>query len=316
MLTTGGAQPRLERMACANRKLGWLMGLCCLAVGCGLNTPVLKKGANNRTGVLLNYSCGANPCDPIDPGKPTIVFTHGWNPLPKKIRTTFAHASACALKQRCGDSYNLLSWDWNAVRVSPFNDEPLRIGRQQGRMMAAALRRRGVDPCRTQIVAHSLGTVAAAEAARCLCDIGPTAQLTLLDPPETYHDEIFCGIGAIYHARVVENYWAPGISGYGAHAGYPGVRNYKVKGATPVRGVVDLSMSNHVYVMRWYYDTARCPSMECGFQNSVLLCCCGRGGPCCSQAPAVGRDFQEAIAPSTSNGPAHVATTSAGSRKR
>jgi len=74
----------------------------------------------------------------IDPNKPTIVLTHGWNPLPNKIHTTFACAGANELKCRCGDSYNILSWDWNAVRVSPFRDEPLRIGKCQGRMMAAA----------------------------------------------------------------------------------------------------------------------------------------------------------------------------------
>lgn len=305
-----------------------------LATGCGLNSPVIKTGGNGRMGVLLNYSCGAHPCDAIDPAKPTIVFTHGWNPLPSRIRTTFAHASACALKQRCGNSYNLLSWDWNAVRVSPWNDEPLRVGKEQGRMMATALRCRGVDPRRTQIVAHSLGTVAAAQAAQCLSDLGPTAQLTLLDPPETYHRQIFCDLGAIRHACVVENYWAPGLSGYGAHAGYRGVRNYRVSGPKPVVGSIDLSVSNHVYVMQWYYDTVRCPLMRCGFQNSALLGCCGQGGPCCEylasnvapQSNMATPDARSAshaelrlphrIVPTPKLGSSHIATTSAGSLRR
>ena len=297
--------------------------LACLAaslcVVCGLNTPVLKKGANNRTGMLLNYSCGAHPCDPIDPAKPTIVITHGWNPLPKRIRTTFGIAGACVLKKRCGDSYNLLSWDWNAVPVSPFNDEPLRIGRCQGRMMASALRARGVDPRRMQIIAHSLGTIAAAEAARCLSDLGPTAQLTLLDPPETYHDQIFCQIGAIRHACCVENYWAPRVSGYGAPVNYGGVRNYCVEGATLVRGIVDLSISNHVHVMRWYYETMRCPGMRHGFQNSVMLGCCGRGGPCYANDAAAGGTPEPAAGERLLlELPAipQTASMSAGSRKR
>lgn len=254
-----------------------VVGACLVvSAGCGLNTSVLQKGANGRMGCLLNYSCGASPCDPIDPNKPTIVVTHGWNPLPNRIRCTFGPASACTLKERCGDSYNLLSWDWNGVRVTPWNDEPIRIGRRQGRMMAAALRQRGVDPERTQIIAHSLGTLAAAQAALCLAQEGGcVAQLTLLDPPEKLHDVVFKELNAPRHARVVENYWAPGVSGYGAPVCMPGVRNYKIPGATPVWGLVDMSMNNHVHVMRWYYETIRCPSMDCGFQNSVFVCRCG-----------------------------------------
>ncbi len=246
-----------------------------LITGCGLNTAVLQRGSNERMGVLLNYSCGAHPCDPIDPAKPTIVFTHGWNPLPKHILETFGLSSAQAIRCRSGDAYNLMSWDWSAVKVSPFHDEPIRIGKCQGKMMAAALRARGVDPTRTQIVAHSLGTLAAAQAAVCLSDGGPIAQLTLLDPPEKLHEEIFCRLGATCHASVVENYWAPGISGYGSHANYAGVCNYVVDGPNPILGIVDLSISNHVHVMLWYYETIRCRSMACGFQRSVFLDECG-----------------------------------------
>lgn len=253
------------------------MAACLLATGCKLDTPIMQKGGNGRMGVLLNYSCGAHPCDPIDPAKPTIVMTHGWNPAPKAIRCTFAQSSARQLRCRCGDSYNLLSWDWNGVRVSPFNDEPQRIGRCQGRMMASALRARGVVPGQTQIIAHSLGTIAAAQAATCLSDQGPVAQLTLLDPPEDFHEEIFCKLGATRHAQCVENYWAPKISGYGAPAKYRGVRNYCVDGPTPMRGLPDLSRSNHVHVMYWYYDTIRCPQMKHGFQCSQLARFCGRG---------------------------------------
>ena len=262
-------------MEASRRKLILALLVCSLASGCGLNTAVIQKGGNGRKGVLLNYSCGARPCDPIDPCKPTIVITHGWNPLPKRIRTTFGLAGANALKCRCGDSYNILSWDWNAVKVSPFNDEPVKIGKCQGRMLAAALRRRGVHPCRTQIIAHSLGTLAAAQTAVCLSDLGPMRQLTLLDPPEGMHEEIFCCLQPTRHACVVENYWAPGISGYGSEVNCRGVRNYKVKGTAPIRGIVDLSVSNHVHVMRWYYETMRCPSIPSGFQNSCFRRCCG-----------------------------------------
>lgn len=301
-----------------SRRLVILLMLASMSAGCGINTAVLQPGGNGRKGVLLNYSCGAHPCDPIDPTKPTIVITHGWNPLPNKIHTTFGCAGANAIKCRCGDSYNILSWDWNAVRVSPLNDEPLRIGKCQGRMMAAALRRRGIDPCRTQIIAHSLGTLAAAQAALCLSDLGPVRQLSLLDPPERFHDEIFCHLGATRHACVVENYWSPGISGYGAHVNCRGVRNYVVKGATPIRGIVDLSISNHVYVMRWYYRTICCPSMRCGFQNSCFICQCGRGRPCYSQ-DSTADEAVELVALPEIRYPASIdcaMETSAGSLKR
>jgi len=259
---------------CRHRCL-FLLLLAGLTTGCGLNSAVLQRGGNGRKGVLLNYSCGAHPCDAIDPSKPTIVLTHGWNPLPNRIHTTFGSSGAKALKCRCGDTYNLLSWDWNAVKVSPLKGEPFRIGRCQGKMLAAALRSRGVNPHCTQIVGHSLGTLVAAQAAVCLSDLGPMAQLTLLDPPTSLHEEIFCRLKVQRHAGIVENYWAPGISGYGGEANYRGVRNYEIKrGHAPIRGILDLSASNHVNTMLWYYRTM-CDRTLCdGFQNS-RFCCCG-----------------------------------------
>jgi hypothetical protein len=260
---------------------------CLLSSGCAFNTPVLQRGANERMGVLLNCSCGAHVCDPIDPGKPTIVLTHGWNPLPNRIRCTFGPSSAAALKCRCGDSYNILSWDWNAVRVPALGEGPIPTGKQQGRLMAAALRNRGIDPARTQIISHSLGNVAAAQAAACLSDLGCFAQITLLDPPESMHETIFDELCLTAHAHCVENYWAPGVAGYGAHVSGRGVHNYIVRGPHPVIGIVDLSRSSHVHVMEWYYWTIRCPQMHCGFQNSVFAHCCGRGGETLESPPAL-----------------------------
>jgi pimeloyl-ACP methyl ester carboxylesterase len=263
------------------------LAACVLTAGCAFNTPILQRGPNERMGVLLNYSCGAHPCDPIDPCKPTIVLTHGWNPLPNHIRCTFGPSSAAALKCRCGDSYNILSWDWNAVRVPAVGDGPIRVGKEQGRKMAAALRSRGVDPSRTQIVAHSLGTVATAQAAACLSDLGPLAQVTLLDPPESMHEVIFDELCVTQHANCVENYWAPGLAGYGAHVSRAGVQNYRVYGPHPAVGVVDLSRSSHVYLMLWYYNTIRCPDNPCGFQKSVFVHCCGQSGDDVQVAPPI-----------------------------
>jgi pimeloyl-ACP methyl ester carboxylesterase len=292
-----------------------------LLSGCGLNSAVLQKGGNGRKGVLLNYSCGAHPCDAIDPSKPTIVLTHGWNPLPKRIHTTFGSSGARALRCRCGDSYNLLSWDWNAVKVSPFNDEPFRIGRCQGKMLASALRARGVHPGRTQIIGHSLGTVVAAQAAFCLRDQGPLAQLTLLDPPTSLHEEIFCRLAAQRHASVVENYWAPGVSGYGSEANYRGVRNYKIQQTRlPMRGMVDISVSNHVNTMLWYYQTMCNAALPCGFQNSRFHACCAPccepSGECNGDVVATPRPERADVASLEVHGEGSASATSAGSRRR
>lgn len=260
------------------RRYGLLLLMpICLASGCGLNTAVMQKGGNGRMGVLLNYSCGAHPCDPIDPSKPTVVMTHGWNPLPNLVHASFGEEGARALRCRCGDSYNLLSWDWNAVSVSPFHGDPFIKGRCQGKMLAAALRARGVQPHSTHLIGHSLGTLVVTQAAICLSDQGRMAQLTLLDPPTSLHEELFCRMQAQRRACIVENYWSPGISGYGGEVNCRGVRNYQLKrGNAPVRGIVDLSVSNHLQAMLWYYKTMCDPSKPCGFQKSVLLNYCGR----------------------------------------
>ncbi|MGI9427259.1 MAG: hypothetical protein ACR2NM_01280 [Bythopirellula sp.] len=76
----------------------------------------------------------------------------------------------------------------------------------------------------------------------------------------------------------MENYWSPGISGYGGEVNCRGVCNYNIgKGRAPIRGIVDVSVSNHVETMLWYYETICDPSRCCGFQNSVFRCHCG----CC-----------------------------------
>ena len=248
--------------------------------GCGLDPNIVVLGGNNMRGCLLNYSCGAHPADPIDPSKPTFVFTHGFNPLPRRLRTTFMQGYSRAIRCRCGDSYNLLSWDWNrATWVSLNPQKNVDNAIRQGRCLAAALRARGVDPARTHMIAHSLGSVTMTAAAQSLaCDGCRVAQLTLLDPLEKQHELIFCQLGGIASACIVENYWAPGISGYGARATYRGVRNYAVEGRKPIWGIIDPTISNHVSILHWYYDTIRCPQIPCGFQTSVLLGCCGCQG--------------------------------------
>jgi pimeloyl-ACP methyl ester carboxylesterase len=222
---------------------------------------------------LLNLSAGAHVCDAIDSGKPTVVVTHGWNPLPKLIHSTFGESAAHSIRCRFGDQVNVLSWDWNAVRISALHDDPFEIASMQGKQLAAALRGRGVNPSQTHFIGHSLGSIVVTQAAYCLGDLGATRQLTLLDPPTTFHAQIFDDLGATRHACFVENYWAPGISGYGKAVSTPGVHNYRVEGEHPCWGIIDLSVSNHVNVMAWYAQTMQCPQTNAGFQRSFVVEC-------------------------------------------
>ena len=256
----------VRRLACA---------VVCFALsGCGMNSAVLQYGGSPYKGCLLNLSAGSHACDAIDPAKPTVVISHGWNPLPKLVRTTFGQSGAHSIRHRFGDSVNVLSWDWNAVRISVWRDDPAEVARHQGKLLAGALRDRGVRAENTHFIGHSLGAIVVAQASYCLSGQGPpTRQLTLLDPPRSYHSLIFDELDATCHASKVENYWAPGISGYGGPVARAGVRNYELRGEHPVLGVVDLSVSNHVYVMSWYEQTMRRPANGAGFQCSFL--CCG-----------------------------------------
>ena len=161
--------------------------------------------------------------------------------------------------------------------------------------MAAALRCRGVDPCRTQIIAHSLGTIAAAQAAVCLSDLGPFAQLTLLDPPESMHEEIFDELCITAPRPLRGKLLGAGHGGYGAHVSRPGVQNYIVRGPHPVIGIVDLSRSNHVLRHAVVLRDDPLPEMHCGFQNSVFVHCCGRGFPEAPIEPPVELEPEPAI---------------------
>ncbi len=245
--------------------------LLCLTSGCGLNSAVLQPGGNGCQGVLINLSSGACPHTMIDPSKPTVLLTHGWNPLPNAIHATFGESSARSIRSRFGDQVNILSWDWNAVRISALRDQPFEIASAQGRQLAKALRCRGVQVENTHLVGHSLGTIVIAQAACCLSDLGTVAQITLLDPPSSFHERIFGELNVTNHGRIIENYWAPGISGYGEPVNCAGVRNYQVGGEHPILGIVDLSVSNHVNVMAWYDQTVRCPNLKTGFQRSFVL---------------------------------------------
>jgi pimeloyl-ACP methyl ester carboxylesterase len=233
---------------------------------------LMRLGGDPSPGVLANRSPGARPFDPPDPARPTVVFVHGFNPMPRVFHYTMTERLSEAVARRGGPPLNVLSWEWNAatfVSVKPRVNDEATIG--QGLRLARSLLHHGLDPWRTHLIGQSSGTIVAASAARALsAQTGrPVAQLTLLDPAEFYHDVVFDRLEAGLTAARVENYWAPGLSGFGRAVGHPGVRNVRVAGPTPRPGAAYTPRSAHLNVVRWYLDTVADAAAPGGFNASV-----------------------------------------------
>jgi pimeloyl-ACP methyl ester carboxylesterase len=252
------------------------LGLLLAASTVGGDRPtMLACGGDLNRGVLLNRTPGARPDDPIDPALPTVVFIHGYNPLPRTVHFEMARRLAESLGRRPGGcGFNVIDWDWNAatcvgIRVSTNTKAAI----DQGPLLASCLLRAGVDPGRLHLIGHSAGSLVAASAARSLVNSRGVlvAQLTFLEPAAFYHEFIFERLAAGTAASRVENYWAAGPSGYGQVAPYAGVTNARVYGETPWLGLVMPTRSGHLDIVRWYVATAENPACPRGFNASVLL---------------------------------------------
>jgi pimeloyl-ACP methyl ester carboxylesterase len=240
--------------------------------GPGGRPQILRIGGDLAPGVLVNRSAGARPFDPPDPSRATVVFVHGFNPAPHAVHFTMAERLAEAVARRGGPPLNVLAWDWNGatyVGLDPRVNAENTIG--QGQRLAAAVRVHGLAPGRVHLIGHSAGGIVAASAARVLlAEVGqPVAQLTLLEPAAFYHHVIFERLAAGSSARRVENYWAPGPSGYGREVGHAGVRNVRVDHPTPWLGTVHPLRSGHLHVVRWYLGTVEDRASPAGFNASV-----------------------------------------------
>jgi hypothetical protein len=84
-----------------------------------------------------------------------------------------------------------------------------------------------------------------------------------------YHRVVFERLAVGSCARRVENYWAPGASGYGCAVGYAGVVNVRVDCPSPLLGAVDPLRSAHLHVVRWYLDTVIDRSRPVGYNASA-----------------------------------------------
>lgn len=242
--------------------------------GTGDRPTLLAGGGDLARGVLVNRTPGERPGGPVDPERPTIVFVHGFNPLPMVVHFEMAERLGEALGRRPGGcGFNVLDWDWNAATCAGLRvSSNIEAAVAQGPRLADALLRSGVEPGRLHLVGHSAGSLVATSAARSLAARGrPAAQLTLLEPAAFYHPALFERLAAGSAATRVENYWAAGPSGYGRDAVYPGVFNACVRGETPWLGLVVPTRSGHIDIVRWYVATAENPACRLGFNASVLL---------------------------------------------
>lgn len=249
------------------------------AVGGDGRPALLRFGGDPSRGILVNHTVGMRPFDAPNPALPSLVFIHGCNAAPKVVHFTMGRRLAEALARRGGPPFNVLEWDWNAATVVSLKGRANEASAvEQGRRLAAALLQSGIPPARTHLIGHSSGAIVAASAARTLLSgYGHSvAQLTLLDPAATYHGLVFDSLAAGSSARLVENAWAPGPSGYGHEVARAGVWNTRVDGPTPYLGALAPSLSNHFHVVEWYLGTVADPRLPGGFNTSLLF---AAGGP-------------------------------------
>ena len=244
-----------------------------LVGGAGPRPVLLKWGSDPGRGLLVNRTLGTRPFDPPDPGRATLVFVQGFNPAPRIVHFEMATRFAESLARR-GTVCNVLEWDWNAATFdswSPRTNSNKSV--EQGRMLADALARSGVDPARIHLVGHSAGGMVVASAAQVFAIHWrrPVAQLTLLDPATYYHAVIFRQLRAGSLAPLVENYWTASPSAYGNEVRLPGVRDYHVTGHSYYYGVVRPLRSDHVSIVTWYLTTIENPTTGTGFNTNQWI---------------------------------------------
>jgi len=235
---------------------------------------LVLRGGDPGRGLLVNVTAGARPFDPPDPGRPTVVFIHGFNPAHRIVHFGMAEQLAASIARRGGPPSNVLGWDWNAatfdsLRPGVNSENAVR----QGHALAASLLASGLDPARTHLIGQSAGGMVATSAAWVFAarQGRPVAQLTLLDPATFYHEVIFERLNAGALAPLVENYWSPGPSAFGREVRLPGVRDVRIDGRAPISGVLCPLRSDHLSLVTWYLGTAEDPTRPMGYNSSRLL---------------------------------------------
>jgi pimeloyl-ACP methyl ester carboxylesterase len=253
---------------------GVLLTVAATLVAGNRDGPLIERGGDLSRGILVNRTPGTRPFDPPDRSRPSLVFVHGLNPMPRVVHFTMTERLAESLERRGGLACNILDWDWNAATFESLKTSTnSEASIQQGKELACSLWRAGLDPARIHLIGHSAGGIVATSAAEFFArQIGrPAAQLTLLDPAAYYHSYIFDRMQEGLPCPIVENYWSPGPSAYGKEVAVPGVRNYRVDGPASFAGVICPLRSDHLFLVRWYFRTVEQPDLSYGFNTSRLL---------------------------------------------
>jgi pimeloyl-ACP methyl ester carboxylesterase len=239
-----------------------------VAAAWGERPALVRLGGDPAPGLLVNVSTGARPFDPPSPQRPSVVFIHGVNPLPRLARFTIAERLAEAHASRSGPPVNVLAWDWNAATLPGLRVRDNQASHvEQGRRLAAALAAAGLAPESTHLIGHSSGAIVAASAARAVRDGGgrAVARVTLLDPAVLYHDLVFDRLAVGDASPHVENVWADGPGGFGRHVDRRGVVNRRTPIDAPPSGAVVLTRSAHWRLVHWYLDAVSDPRSPSGF---------------------------------------------------
>jgi len=252
-----------------------LVLLASAVVGGGGDRPkLIKWGGDPGPGLVVNLTAGSRPFDPPDRARPTVVFVHGLNLAPRVVHFGMGEELAAAIaRRRGGESPNVLNWNWNArtftgLSVRSNLDDNVKVGVDLAYRLAAL----GLSPDRVHLIGHSSGSIVAVSAARTWHGATgvPVAQLTMIDPAAVYHHILFDTLGGGRVSPRVENYWSPGVSGYGRAAAVPGVRDVAVPNPTPWRGAVAVARSGHLEAFRWYLRSVDDASAPAGYNASVF----------------------------------------------
>ena len=253
------------------------LGLLLAASTVGGDRPTLLAcGGDLNRGVLLNRTPGTRPDSPIDPTLPTVVFIHGYNPLPRTVHFEMARRLGESLGRRPGGcGFNVLDWDWNAATSSGFASARTRKPRSTRAPAGVVL-----APGRSRPVSTPPDRPRRGEPRGGRRPLGQSsiprgvlvAQLTFLEPAAFYHEFIFEHLAAGTAASRVENYWAAGPERLRAgrplcgRQQCPGLRRDALAG----RGDADaVGAPGHRPVVR--RDGRENPGCPRGFNASVLL---------------------------------------------
>jgi len=133
----------------------------------------------------------------VDPSKPTVVITHGWQPEPTDI--SWIERMAVAIKNNPdidGSNMNIVWWNWLEKAISPFPTGPAYSAPSQGTALGKELYRVFGQNYNQPIhfIGHSLGTVVNKRAIDYLLSPeqgqgwdSSKIQVTILDAPDMYN---------------------------------------------------------------------------------------------------------------------------------